>query len=160
MFQQVHVLWRRLSPLLHCSDGCVGDTCRRICQSCPSGRHSCATLSSSSCRTPFPHADKSVHTPGHTPTWLLLRQRRACPLSWSPAPSSRVWLQRMCLLPRGNTQSAGGLHLPCTRSQTEVGAPLRRFSTVLDVGTVCTMVDSGNVSDCAARFDQEECRDL
>ena len=31
---------------------CVGDTCRRICQSCPSGRHSFATLSSSNCRTP------------------------------------------------------------------------------------------------------------
>ena len=23
------------------------------------------------------HVDKSVHTPGHAPTWLLLRQRRA-----------------------------------------------------------------------------------
>ena len=45
MFWQVHVLWRRLSPLLHCSD-------RRICQSCPSGRHSFATLSSSDCGTP------------------------------------------------------------------------------------------------------------
>ena len=78
------------------------------------------------------HVDKSVHTPGHAPIWLLPQQHRACPSFWSRAPSSRGWLQRRCLLPRGSTQSAEGLRHPCTRSQTEVEAQLCRFSTVLD----------------------------
>ena len=77
--------------------------------------------------------DKSVHTPGHAPTWLLLRQHRACPFSWSPVPSSRGWLQKRCLFPRGSTLSVEGLHLPCTHNQTEVEAQLHRFVTVLDV---------------------------
>ena len=72
-------------------------------------------------------------------------------------------------LPLGNMQSVGCICLPCIRSQTEVEAPLRHFSTVLDVvnrvlgirRTLCTKADSGNVSSCAdpARFDQE-CLDL
>ena len=57
---------------------------------------------------------------GHAPIWLLLRQRRACPSSWSQAPSWRVWLQKGCLFPQGSTLSAEGLHPPCTRNQTEV----------------------------------------
>ena len=60
------------------------------------------------------------YTFGHAPIWLLLRQRRACPSSWSQAPSWRVWLQKGCLFPQGSTLSAEGLHPPCTRNQTEV----------------------------------------
>ena len=45
--QQVHDLWRRFSSRRHCSDALCGDTRRRICQPCPSGRHYLATLSSS-----------------------------------------------------------------------------------------------------------------
>ena len=44
-------------------------------------------------------------------------------------------------------------------SQTEVVAPLRRGSTVLDVesGALCTRTDSGKVTECAdaARFGQD-----
>ena len=95
-------------------------------------------------------------TPGHAPTWLLLRQRGACPSSWSPAPLSRGWLQKRCLLPQGSTRSAESLHHPCTRNQTEVEVQLYLFSTVLDVvnrvlgirRTSCTRVDSESVSDC------------
>ena len=51
-------------------------------------------------------------------------------------------------------QSAEGLRLPCSRSQTEVVALLRQFSTVLDVEshvlgvlrTLCTKADVANVS--------------
>ena len=70
----------------------------------------------------FLHVDRSVHTPGHAPTLLLPQQHRACPSSWSRAPTSRGWLQKRCLLPRGSTRSAEGLRHPCTRSQTEVVA--------------------------------------
>ena len=60
------------------------------------------------------HVDKSVHTPGHAPTWLLLRQRRECPSSWSLAPSSRGWFQKRYLFTRGSTLYAEGSisHVP------------------------------------------------
>ena len=113
--------------------------------------------------------EKRVQTPGRAPTWLLLRQRIACPSSWSPAPSSRGWLQKTCLLPQRSTLSAEGLHPPCTHNQTEVEAQLHRCSTVLDVvnhvleirRTPFTMADSERVSDCAvsSRSDRE-CQDL
>ena len=123
MFWQVHSTWRRLSPLLHCSDGSasvtlVAESASLVLQEdillplCPVVE---LILSF--------HVDKSLHTPGNAPTWLLLRLRRACPSSWSPAPSSRGWLQKRCLLPRGSTRSAEGLRHPCTRSQTEVEVP-------------------------------------
>ena len=108
--------------------------------------------------------NKSVHIPGHAPIWLLPPPHRACTSPWSPAPSSRVWLQKRCLLPQGNTQSAEGLHLPCTRGQPEAEAQLRRFSTVLDAAnhvleirrTSCTRADSESVPDYAvpSQFDR------
>ena len=91
---------------------CVSDTCRRICQSCPSGRHSFATLSSSNWRTPsLSPCTKKRSYPSHAPTRLLLRQRKACPSSWSRAPWSRGWLQNKCLFPRRSTLSVEVLHL-------------------------------------------------
>ena len=71
----------------------------------------------------FLRVDKSVHTPGHTPTWLFRQPRRACPSSWNQAPSSRVWLQKRCLLPRGNTQSVEGLHFSCGRLSLSASMP-------------------------------------
>ena len=135
MFWQVHELWRRLSPLLHCSDGSVSVTLVAESASlvqqddillplCP-----VAIVELILCL----HVDKSVHIPGHAPTWLLSRQHGACPSSWSPVPSSRGWLQKTYLFPQGSTLSEEGLHLPCTHNQTEVEVQLHRFSTVLDV---------------------------
>ena len=63
----------------------------------------------------------AVNTPSHAHTWLLPRQPGACPSSCNLVPTSCGWLQRRCRLPQGSTQSAEGLHRPCTRSQTEVG---------------------------------------
>ena len=99
----------------------------------------------------------AVNTPGHAPIWLLPQQHRVCPCSWSRAPSSRGWLQKRCLLPRGSTRSAESLRHPCTCRRTEVEPQLRRFTTVLDVVshvlgircTSCTRADSESVSDCA-----------
>ena len=59
-----------------------------------------------------------------------------------------------------------GLRHPCTRSQTEVEAQLRRFSTVPDVvnhvlgirRTSCTRADSESVSDCGSARISESCR--
>ena len=171
MFQQVHELWRRLSPLLHCSDGSVSvtlvaESASLVLQDdilsplCP-----VAIIELLLCL----HVDKSVQTPGHAPNWLFVRQRRACPSSWSPVPPSRGWLQRRCLFPRGSTLSIEGLHLPCTHNQTEVEVQLHRFSTVLDEvnrvleirHTSYTKADSENVSDCVvpSRSDRE-CQDL
>ena len=120
MFWQVHALRRRLSSRLYCSDGSVSVTlvvefANLVLQDdillppCPA-----ATEKLPLCL----RVDKSVHTPGHAPIWLSPQQHRACPSSWSLAPSSRVWLQKRCLFARGNTQFADGLPLPCTRSQT------------------------------------------
>ena len=72
--------------MLHCSDGSVSvtlvaESASRVLQDdiilplCP-----VAIVELLLCL----HVDKSVHTPGHAPTWLLLRQRGACPSSWSP----------------------------------------------------------------------------
>ena len=105
-----------LSQLLHCSDGSVSvvlvvEFASLVIQDdfllplCP-----VATEELRLCL----HVDKSVHTPGHAPTWLLPRQRRA-PSSWSRSPSSRGWLQKRCLLPRGSMRSAESLRHPCTR---------------------------------------------
>ena len=82
-------------------------------------------LSSSNCSTP--------PTPSHAPTWLLLRQREACPSSWSWVPSSRGWLQKKCLFLRRSTLSVESLHLPFIHNQTEVERQLHQFATVLDV---------------------------
>ena len=111
MFYLVHALWRRLSQLLRCSDGSVSvtlvvqlaclvlqdDILLLLCPVATEELLFCLNL------------NQSVHTPGHAPTWLLPQQRRACPSSWSPAPSSRVWLQKKRLLPRGNTRSVAQL---------------------------------------------------
>ena len=94
------------------------------------------------------HVDKSVHTPGHAPIWLL-PQQHACRSSWSRPPSSRGWFQKRCLLQRESTRSAEGLRHPSTRSRTEVEAQLRRFPTVLDVVNRVLGIDSESVSDCA-----------
>ena len=171
MFQQVHVLWRRLSPLLRCSDGCVGDTCHRICQSCPSGRHFFffATFSSSSCRTPSLSLCRQAFTPqvtyplgcccdnaGHVHLLGLLHHRR-------------VDGSRRCFCSHKSTLSAEVLHHPSTRNQTEVEVQLHLFSTVLDVvnrvlgirRTSCTKADSESVSDCVVPSRSgRECQDL
>ena len=155
MFQRVHALWRRLSKLLHCSDGSVSATsvvefASLVLQDdillplCP-----VATEELLLCL----HVDKSVHAASHAPIWLLPQQHKACSSSWSWAPSSRGWLQKRCLLPRRSTRSAEGLRHPCTHSQTEVEAQLRRFSTVDHVleirRTSCTRAGSESVSHCA-----------
>ena len=87
MFWQVHALWRRLSQLLQCSDGSVSVTLvvefasvviqDDIFPLCP-----VATEELLLCL----HVDKSVHTPGHAPIWLLPQQHGACASSWSRAP--------------------------------------------------------------------------
>ena len=108
MFRQVHALWRRLSQRPHCSDGSVSVTIAVELASlvlpdillplCP-----VATEEVLLCL----HVDKGVHTPSHVPTLLLGQQHKTCPSSWSRAPSSRGWLQKRCLLPRGSTLCRG-----------------------------------------------------
>ena len=157
MFQQVHALWRRLSPLIHCSDGSVSvtfvaESASPVLQDdillplCPEAIVELLLLS--------PCRQKRSYSRSRTHLWL--RQRGACPSSWSPAPSSRGWLQKRCLFTQGSMPSVEGLHLPCTYNQTEVEVQLHRFSTVVDVvnrvlwirHTSYTRVDSENLSYC------------
>ena len=72
MFLRVRALWRRLSQLLHCSDGSVSvalvaESASLVLQDdillppCP-----VAIVELLLCL----HVDKNVHTPSHAPTWL------------------------------------------------------------------------------------------
>ena len=101
---------------------CVGDTCRRIFQSCPNKTALFCNFVQQQLKNSFfvsVWTEAFVHQITHT-LWRFQQPRRACPSSWSLAPLSRVWLQKRCLFPRRNTHSAEGLHPPCSRSQTEV----------------------------------------
>ena len=113
----------------------VGDTCRRICPSYPSGRTSFATRSSSNRRTP-------ALSPCRQKAFI---QQVTHPLGCSGKPRGHVhplgiWHHRRVYGSRRgvcsneatrNLQSSSIFHVAA--SQSEVGAPLRRFSTVLDV---------------------------
>ena len=96
-----------------------------------------------------------MNTPGHAPIWVLPQQHRACPSSWSRAPSSHGWLQKRCLLPQGSTRSAEGLRHPFVPAvELKLRHDCDGFSTVLDVinhvfgiqRTSCTKPDSESVS--------------
>ena len=132
---------------------------------------------------PISHDSSCVSRPNLRPVihgsriWLTLafaRRARTCSLNCRISflcYCLRIFSCRMYGSRRGvcthketcNLQRASVL--PCSRSQTEVVAPLRQLSTVLDVEshvlgvlrTLFTKADLGNVSSCAdpARLDQE-----
>ena len=165
MCEQDRAMWRRPAPLRHCSDGSVSVTLVAefaglvphhdiILQLCPVAveelllcLHVDKKRSYTKSRT---HLAVPANHVGHVHSWGTL---------------SRRWL----VVTTRKLQSVEGVCLPCSRSQTEVVAPLRRFSTDLDVENhiigilriFFTKGDSGNASSCAdlARSDQN-CLDL
>ena len=138
MCEQDHALWREPSLLRRCFHGSVSVTVvvELICMSCASGHHSLATLSVATeellliCL----RVDRNVRTPNHALIWLFQQPHLGMSIFLESGTLVALMAPEEVTVPKKKHGICGGpLRHSCSRNQTEVVAPLRQFSTVLDV---------------------------